>query len=261
MILPTTTLNIEWTPITYTSEWPFLCWISEPNYNNRATQLTPWNVCREIHIGYLKERFTKLVTNTNKTRFALRKVYLKKEMPPKKWAGIVSYDDRSMMTTIHVLNLIEKEAGWKLTTITKPDKNISNTGSHKTSIYLIDGPVEWMGSIPLMSLYLLIIRSCWFIEFHRIKRIEDIKIACEKVIKKGGNTTKEENHIADIKRSYKYWLLLILNTKFMFGGRSHKNLYIKNSRLMGITELVKGSLYMDNTTRKRWHILVAKGKI
>lgn len=259
MKLPISTLDIEWTPIMYVSEWPFLSWISKPS-NNRAIELTPWNVCREIHIGYLKERFTKLITDTNETHFALRKIYLKKEMSPRKWAGTVSYDNKSMVTATHVLNLIEKEAGWKLTTITKANKNIPNTKSHKNSIYLINGPVEWMGAIPLISLYLLIIRSCRFIEFHRIKRIEDIKTACEKIIKKGGNTTKEENHIADIKRSYKYWLLFILNTKFMFGGRSHKNLYVKNSRLMGITELVKGSLYMDNTTRKRWHILVAKGK-
>lgn len=258
MILSTTALDIKWSPITYISEWPFLSWISEPNYNNKAAQLTPWIVCREIHIGYLKGRFTKLVANVNKTRFALGKTYLKKEMPPKKWAGIVSYDNRSMATAIHVLNLIEKEVGWELTTITKTK---ADTTDHlKANTYLVAGPIEWMGAIPLMSLYLLIIRSCWSIEFHRIKRIEDIKTACEKLIKKKGNTAKEKNHIADIRKNYKYWLLLILNTEFMFGGRSHKSLYAENSRTMGITALAEGSTYIDNITIKRWHILVAKGK-
>lgn len=263
MILPTTTLKIK-CPVaynnTYTSQWPSLSWISEPNYNNKATQLTPWAICREIHIGYLKEQFTKLVANTNKTRFVLRKVYLKKEIPSKKWAGIVSYDNRSMVAAIHVLNLIEKKVGWGLTIITKVKTHTDKSCSVRINTYIITGPVEWMRSIPLMSLYLLIIRSCWFIEFHRIKRVKDIKTACEKLIKKKVYTSKEKNHIVDIKQSYKYWLLLVLNAKFMFGKRNRKSLYTKNSRTMGITELVKGSVYMDTTTIKRWHTLVAKDK-
>jgi hypothetical protein len=263
MILPTTTFKIK-CPVVYTSayasQWPFLSWISEPNHNNKATQLTSWNVCREIHIGFLKEQFTKLVANADKTRFALRKVYSKKEMPSKKWPGIVSYDHRSMVAAIHVLNLIEKKAGWELTTITKTKINTGKASFVRVNTYIITGPAEWMGSIPLISLYLLIIRSCWFIEFHRIKRLKDIKTACEKLIKKKVDTTRKENHIADVKRSYKYWLLLVLNTKFMFGGRNHRSLYTKNNRTMGITALVKGSTDMDNTTIERWNLLLAKGQ-
>ena len=261
MILSTIPFKIE-CPATYTStyasEWPFLSWISEPNCNNKAIQITPWDNCREGHIRELKNHFTELILNNKKTCFALRKNYLKKETPPKQWAGVVSYNNRSIKAAIRVLNLIEKRIGWTPTTITKVNVNGAVSKHFKFDTYLVTGPIEWMKAIPLMSLYLLIIRSCWFIEFHRIKQIEDIEIVCKQVIKKKAITIKGQKDIANIKISYKYWLLLILNAQFMFEKRNHRDLYQGNNSAMGITELVTESTYIDAITLKRWKKLIAK---
>lgn len=261
MSLLSNTLDIEWPFLIsypYINEWPALSWISKAT-NNKAIQSTPWTICREEHIRWLKNQFTELVFNVDKTRFALKKTYLKTGVSPKKWARIVSYDDKSMVTAMRILNLIENEVGWSLTTITKINIEQIKPDFFKTVAYLITGSTKWIKAIPLISLYLLIIRSCWFTEFYSIKRIEDIKTVCEKLTKKVATTVKQQKDITNISNSYKYWLLLIINTKFMFEKRSHRLLYKKNGSAMGITELVQKSKYIDPTTINRWKKLLAKG--
>lgn len=269
MTLPRTSFETEWIEeIPYAKLWPLFCWVSENNHPKNKTkqiakQITSWTSCREQHINHLR-RFLgingwyKLPLCTHQTRFALKKTGVS-GTKASEYGGICTvYDNKAMKTAEYVLNLIEKEAGWKLTTITKSRRSTMDLVGKKliAHTYMVIGPAEWMNSVQLISLYLLIIRSCWFVDFFKIKKIEDIEEACKRIVNRTSRIYSLTQHIKFIKATYKYWLLLVLNKDFLIAGRSIKTLYRTNNMYGGITDLIFNKNSVDSITRKKWKELI-----
>ena len=242
---------------------PSLSWVGKDS-KGKAEQLLRWTTCREIFTSQLKKD---IVGKSNKicadhTRFALKSTY-SKTSGALKHKGIFKSGDKAMETAMKMLNVIEKEAGWDLTVITKSKRKvIKNVDKDKVIIntYIIRGPKEWMRSTPVISLYTLIIRSGWFRGFSKIKQVEDIAPACKKIIDGECLIEKIRQHIELIKISYEYWLLLVLNIETLFGERLPNIIYKYNNEYSGISKLICLSHDIDGTTRERWTKLVKEYK-
>ena len=257
--------SVNWTMPNFSEKYarfyPSWAWIGE-TVNGKAKQLFRWTTCREIFTANLKRDIVGKYNNicADRTRFALKSSY-SKTVKTLNHESIFKSSDRAMITAMKILNVIEKEAGWELTTITKLKRNtIKNVNGEAIIIntYFIDGPKEWMKSTPFVSLYTLIIRSGWFREFSKVKQVGDIAPICKKIIDRKCPITKVQQHLRLIDESYEYWMLLVLNQKRLFGSRKPITIYSKNNEHSGVAKLISFSQAIDKTTLKCWKKLVKK---
>lgn len=247
----------------YVHFYPSWAWISETT-KGQAKQLSKWTTCREVLTSHLKKDIVGKHNNIciDHTRFALKSVYTKTS-PIFRHNSIFSASDKAMETAMKILNVIEKEVGWDLTTITRLERRSFEDANKDNVIinkYIIMGPKEWMRATPLLSLYTLIIRSGWFKVFSKIEQTKDIVPMCNEIINIGSSVNKIRQHIELIGESYEYWLLLVLNEKRLFGRRKPTTIYNENDEYSGITKLITLSPDIDNITRKRWTELVKEYK-
>lgn len=263
-LLPTN-FSVKWLPQNFFDDYarfyPSFCWVGKMA-KGEAEQLTRWTTCREILTSNLRRDIVRKEDRicTDYTRLILKSSY-SKESAALKYKGIFKDSHKAMETSMKILNILEKKAGWKPTTITKLERKTTTDINDVTLIvnkYIITGPKEWMRSTPLFSLYTLIIRSGWFRRFSKVKRVEDIISVCEKITSDPCDIDKIRQHQNHVRGSYNYWLLLILNEKELFGDRTPFIIYSKNHEYSGIAKLMSLSHDIDSTTRMRWTRLVKK---
>lgn len=157
---------------------------------------------------------------------------------------VTSEHDKSIHRALHVLNVIEKELGWRKTVIKKVNHCLSN----RHNLYLFIASPRWILAPPLLSLYTLIIRSGTFKNISKIKSIDELSTAYSK-------TTKE--HVLDLDQVEDVVLLkeiasilkdFLININKIYKGRNRKmnfstDVFKSNYNAFneGITKLVKGN--------------------
>lgn len=268
-LLPTD-LKINWdlsvlkSGATYVYIFPSFTWLGKI-VDNETKQIGPWTICRELFSSRMREDILNKskYMNTDRTCFMLKSIH-SKYANSKKPDSMLKNNNVAVKAAMRVLNIIEKEAGWDLTTITKAKRiYVDPEKSDKASIiniHVVDGPKEWIKLPALLSLYLLIIRTCWFKEFSKIKCLEDIPDACKKLaaIKHPNNLqVKIQNQLMFVNRSYLYWMLLISNQEHLCGGRKLSTIYRNSHEYAGISTLIdQTNFHNDAITLKRWKKLV-----
>ena len=160
----------------------------------------------------------------------------------------MNQNDKSIRSALNILNIMEKEVGWKLTTITKLEDK---------SIYMVIGPREWNHMPQLASIYLLILRVSKAIDFTKAKTIMEIEKACAKYIVTTENklSTRSNFDMLQVKKSYKHWITLLLNKDKVMGKRLMRTLYKNNVSTNGMDALMRNTA--DSTTLKNWNKVIS----
>lgn len=139
----------------------------------KVEQVSPWHTCRETfgseYIRYHKKHLTTNKLDTRKTRILLA---IKHE--GKMLATRINEDDVERKRSLRILHVVEGALGWSLSQLHKV-ADAKTLDDNNMTCYLFEGSAKWIQSLPLMSLYALMLRLGRLNESVMFKSMEDWK--------------------------------------------------------------------------------------
>ena len=233
-------LIIDKNHISYMRSSPYTCrnrfsFAYEPVKEGKV-KLDEWmEPCREVMCDRIREQFrvekkfdikkTRIVTNT---KLIAHNDNIKLNEKQKDYIEKLKIEYvREMLTSIKIVNLIEKEFKWPLTKI-YPAK-CKGIDYHNNIFHYFEGSRKWVKSPNMFSLFMLLIRVSSSLKKYIEFRTLDGFYKCL-----GKNKlTVDINYL---KTHYKRSLLAIEHYNVLFGKPSMRELYIPNRNLVQFPE-------------------------
>lgn len=155
---------------------------------DEISPICSFNTCRESLSFALRDKIRCNEINTRILRLIMwfcpskdpRKVVNKKiiNLDKEQYFNDMSIKyDKTLSTAVDTLNTIEKELKWRKSIIQKLEHKFSN----RHNLYLVMASPKWMFSPPLISLYLLILRSGTLTGVSKSKSIREFVIKCKEI--------------------------------------------------------------------------------
>lgn len=124
--------------------------------------------------------------------------------------------DKSIYRASYVLNVIEKELGWKKTTIKKVNHRLGD----RHNLYIVTASPKWVFSPPLLSLYTLILRTGTFKNISKIKSIDRLATAYTKTTTK--HAIGQDVDIASLRKIAPILKKFLTNINEIYKDRNQK---------------------------------------
>jgi hypothetical protein len=222
----------------------------KPNKENQIRLMTYFQTCRENLVRDYRSRvercLLKTVENENVNVVVWRYVRhcytifdqgkIKEFRSATKENEINSFVrafERQAIRSLSIINTIENELGWERSTIRK----IHHSRGSRNFLYFVTGPKEWGFSPPLLSFYLLMIRSVGrYKEFEKVKSIAEFSKAC----------SKDKNNFDDFECS--------IDTQFYKGFYGKIGVFLKRMAELYKDRNIKDNFSEENTTGPTWNI-------
>jgi len=239
-----------------------------PTKGKIVKQVTPHTSCRETLAGYLFSQFTsnnnryymksKCDIPTNKTVLVIRK-----HIPElvNEWSHETKNNNKCkevvekargpfeqrILKGLKILNTLERKHGWPITKVymleNKSPKHDGKEQGITCLTYMLIGSNKWIMASPMLSMFILIIRSGYTIT-ENFNSYSSMMKAIKESIEKARSGDKYH-----IKVTYKYWDLLMANYSKLFRNLKISTNYNKSEIVRrldeafchdGITALCKG---------------------
>jgi hypothetical protein len=230
-------------------------WLGKSKEKNVFYQVTNWHSCRETFAGEICKFVSSIKPSRwiykqnidlKKTRIAVTRRHNKKS-----FVEATKSDLKWMRCSTRIINIFEKTQGWSLTHVSMcEDLNLSKNG---VNTFVFVSSVKWMQAPQLLSLYLLLIRlGCFYKEFNKFRKVEDLNEIVNSIISKENSMEKAD--LRWLNQTWTYWMLILNNHNILFFNKSLEENYRANSGSCGIKLLIDG--YGDKDTRDTWRKIV-----